>query len=137
MVELRTSMSISPDCSARKRCWAESGTYLALVASPRTAAATALHMSISRPDHLPWLSASENPPSPTLTPQTSWPRFLTVSSVDSADAVAVQPTNAPKIAPPMRIRVMTDMEIPLVELLALLAPAAGGCNECFTAICSD
>src|SRR5258708_15789004 len=56
MVELRTSMSISPDCSARKRCWADIGMYLALVASPSTAAATALHRSTSRPDHLPWLS---------------------------------------------------------------------------------
>jgi hypothetical protein len=26
-------------------------------------------MSMSRPDHLPWLSGSEKPPSPTLTPQ--------------------------------------------------------------------
>ena len=81
-------MSISPDCSARKRCWAESGTYLALVASPSTAAATALHMSMSRPDHLPWLSGSEKPPRPTLTPQISWPRFFTTSRVDGVWAEA-------------------------------------------------
>src|SRR5882757_8683699 len=79
MVELRTSTSISPDCRARKRCWAESGTNLVLVASPSTAAATAPHISTSRPFHLPWLSGSEKPPKPTLTPQITWPRFFTTS----------------------------------------------------------
>src|SRR6266576_6742265 len=106
MVELRTSMSISPDCKARKRCWAESGTYLALVASPSTAAATALHRSMSRPDHLPWLSASEKPPNPTLTPQITWPRFLTVSRVDCAEAAAAQHAMALTTALAARIRLM-------------------------------
>ena len=120
MVELRTSMSISPDCRARKRCWADSGTYLALVASPSTAAATALHMSMSRPDHLPWLSGSEKPPRPTLTPQISWPRFLTVSRVDGvwAEAVEAEQRSAPSAAPVARIRLMTGMGFPLKRLMA-------------------
>src|SRR6185312_12874925 len=86
IVELRTSMSISPDCRAVKRCCADSGTNLVLVESPSTAAATAPHISTSRPFHLPWLSGSEKPPRPVLTPQITWPRFFTTSSVDSACA---------------------------------------------------
>jgi hypothetical protein len=39
-------------------------------------------MSTSRPFHLPWLSGSEKPPKPTLTPQITWPRFFTTSKVD-------------------------------------------------------
>ena len=116
MVELRTSMSISPDCRARKRCWADSGTYLALVASPNTAAATALHMSTSRPDHLPWLSGSENPPRPTLTPQITWPRFFTASRVEGVWAEAVAKAKAPSMAPATRRRLMTVMGFPLEEL---------------------
>jgi hypothetical protein len=41
-VVLRERMSISPDCSAAKRCWAVSGTYFTLSALPRIAAASAL-----------------------------------------------------------------------------------------------
>src|SRR5580700_7708688 len=135
MVELRTSMSISPDCSARKRCWAESGTYLALVASPSTAAATALHRSTSRPDHLPWLSGSEKPPRPTLTPQISWPRFLTTSRVDGVCAEAAETTkaSAPKAAPTLKIRWMRCMDFPpfLERLSAVcLARQQIVCNKC-------
>ena len=41
-VVLRTRTSISPDCSAVKRSLAVVGTYLTLLASPRTAAADRL-----------------------------------------------------------------------------------------------
>lgn len=61
LVELRTSISISPDFSARKRRCAESRTNLVLVTSPGTAAATA-------------------PRRPTSTPQITWPRFFTTST---------------------------------------------------------
>ena len=60
-VVLRDSMSTSPDCSAVKRCWAVSGTYLTFSESPKRAAATARQTSTSRPTHLPWLSASAKP----------------------------------------------------------------------------
>src|ERR1700730_11556881 len=133
MVELRTSKSISPDCSARKRCWADIGTYLALVASPSTAAATALHRSTSRPDHLPWLSGSEKPPRPPLTPQISWPRFLTVSSGEGvwAEAAEAMKTNAPKAAPTPRSRLMRCMDFPLLKRVsaACLARDQNVCNK--------
>src|SRR5688572_10996631 len=74
-------MSISPDWSAVKRCCAVSGTYLTLVGSLRTAAATALHTSTSRPVQAPWLSAWEKPARPVFTPQTSCPRLLIASRV--------------------------------------------------------
>src|SRR5688500_19879972 len=81
-------MSTSPDCSAVKRCWAVSGTYFTLLASFRIAAAIALHTSTSRPDQPPWLSACEKPARPVFTPQASWPRDFTASSVLPANAGA-------------------------------------------------
>src|SRR3546814_5332358 len=50
-VVLRASRSISPDCKAVKRCCELSGTALNLEASPKVAAATALHKSTSSPCH--------------------------------------------------------------------------------------
>ena len=47
-VVLRDSMSTSPDCRAVKRCCAFRGTYLTLLASLRTAAATAFNASIEK-----------------------------------------------------------------------------------------
>ena len=55
-VVLRLSTSISPDCSAVKRCSAESGVYSTASASPSTAAAMTLQKSMSKP--------SGSPPSP-------------------------------------------------------------------------
>src|SRR5262245_40863131 len=91
-VVLRDRMSISPDCSAAKRCDALSGTHLILPASLRTVAAIALHTSTSRPAQLPWLSAAENPARLGLTPHTIWPRCLMASSV------------LPACAAPMKLR---------------------------------
>src|SRR6187397_3521020 len=80
-VLLRDSTSISPACSEEKRCCELSGTYLTFSASLSTAAATARQKSTSRPDHFPWLSAEEKPGPEVLTPQTTWPRAFTASSV--------------------------------------------------------
>src|SRR5450631_4355988 len=80
-VLLRDSTSISPACSEAKRCCELSGTYLTLSASFNTAAATARQKSTSRPVHLPWLSADENPGPEVFTPQTICPRDFTASSV--------------------------------------------------------
>src|SRR5438045_2795866 len=80
-VLLRDSTSISPACRDERRCCDLSGTNLTLLASFSTAAATARQKSTSSPVHLPWLSAAENPGPDVLTPQTSWPRALTASSV--------------------------------------------------------
>jgi hypothetical protein len=80
-VVLRERMSISPDCSAVKRCEALSGTHLIFLSSPRTDAAIALQMSTSSPVQFPWLSAAAKPGRLGLTPQTSCPRCLIVSSV--------------------------------------------------------
>ena len=80
-VVLRESTSTSPDCSAVKRCCALSGVHLTLPASPSTAAASALQMSVSRPIQLPLLSTAENPGKPVLTPQAMRPCWRTVSSV--------------------------------------------------------
>ena len=88
-------MSISPDCSAVKRCDALSGTHLTFFASPRIDAAIALQKSTSRPAQLPWLSAAEKPGRLVLTPQTSWSRCLIVSSVLPAYAL---PVNAARSA---------------------------------------
>ena len=96
LVVLRDSMSISPDCSAVKRCCAVSGTYFTFSGSLRIAAATALQMSTSRPVHLPWLSAWEKPARPVFTPQTSCPRCLMASRVlpAYAGAAASSPAEA-------------------------------------------
>ena len=80
-VVLRERMSISPDCSAAKRCCELSGTNLTFSPLPSTAAATARHMSTSRPCQRPLLSVDENPGADVLTPQTTSPRALTASSV--------------------------------------------------------
>src|SRR5450432_1237865 len=93
-VLLRDSTSISPAWSEAKRCCELSGTYLTLSASLSTAAATARQKSTSRPDHLPWLSAAEKPGPDVLTPQTSWLRAFTASSVLPACAVVASPTLA-------------------------------------------
>src|SRR6476661_8561172 len=80
-VVLRDSTSISPDCSAVKRSLADSGTYLTLVASPKTAAAIARPTSTSSPVQLPLSSGDENPGRPWLTPEDNMPRSLTVLRV--------------------------------------------------------
>ena len=56
--------SMSPACSAVNLSLALNGVYLTLLASPKTAAATALHTSTSIPDHFPASSAFENPGKP-------------------------------------------------------------------------
>ena len=65
---------------------------------------------------MPWLSGSENPPRPTLTPQITWPRFFTVSRVEGVWAEAVAKAKAPSMAPATRRRLMTVMGFPLKEL---------------------
>ena len=90
-VLLRTSTSISPDCSAVKRSLADSGTNLILVASLKMAAAIARQMSTSRPVQLPLSSGVEKPGRPWLTPQDSMPRSLTVLRVCAEAAWAERP----------------------------------------------
>src|SRR6478735_9468489 len=97
-VLLRESTSISPACSEVKRCCELSGTYLTFSASLSTAAATARQKSTSSPDHLPWLSAEENPGPEVLTPQTTWPRAFTASSVLPACAAVARARPASVIA---------------------------------------
>src|SRR4029078_899728 len=100
-VLLRESTSISPACSEVKRCCELSGTNFTLLASLSTAAATARQKSTSRPVHLPWLSAFEKPGPEVLTPQTSWPRDLTASSVlpaQAGEAAAARASAAGKTA---------------------------------------
>ena len=67
-VVLRARTSISPDVKAVNLSFALSGVYLTLSASPKTAAATALHTSTSMPVQFPDASAFENPGSPCETP---------------------------------------------------------------------
>ena len=57
-------MSISPDVRAVNLSFALSGVNLTLLASPRTAAATALQTSTSTPVQFPDASALENPGKP-------------------------------------------------------------------------
>ena len=63
-VVLRASTSISPDDNAVNLSFALNGVYLTLSASPKTAAATALHTSTSIPVQFPAASALENPGRP-------------------------------------------------------------------------
>ena len=86
-VELRDTRSTSFDCSAVKRSAAESGEYLTLVASPKTAAATARQRSMSSPDHLPASSTTAKPGRPLLlAPHCTKPLALTASKVSPANA---------------------------------------------------
>ena len=57
-------ISISPEVKAVNLSLALKGVYLTLLASPRTAAATALHTSTSTPVQFPEASALENPGRP-------------------------------------------------------------------------
>ena len=57
-------ISISPEVSAVNLSFALSGVNLTLLASPSTAAATALHTSTSIPVQFPDASAFENPGRP-------------------------------------------------------------------------
>jgi hypothetical protein len=66
---LRDRTSTSPDCTAVKRCWIDSGWKRTFVASPNIAAAIARQMSTSMPRQFPWASGIENPGTPGLTPQ--------------------------------------------------------------------
>src|SRR5258706_9689782 len=87
-VETRERTSISPDWSAVKRCFDESGTKLTFVPSPKIAAATARQKSASRPVQLPWLSADEKPARPCVTPQFSVPLAFTSSTVEAFTGMA-------------------------------------------------
>src|SRR3954469_807881 len=81
MVVLRDNRSTCPDCRIGQRCCTDVGVYLTLVASPSTAAAIALHMSTSMPDHSPLSFANEKPGSPKWTPHSRLPRALIASRV--------------------------------------------------------
>src|SRR6185312_14772855 len=107
------STSTSPDCSAVKRSLADNGTNLTLLASFKTAAAIARHMSTSRPVHLPCASGRPKPASVPLAPQLSVPRFLTAASVwaDAADAVK------PRAAATAKIVAIRFMKQPLLTVL--------------------
>src|SRR6185437_15702161 len=80
-VVLRDSTSISPDCSAVKRSFADSGTNLTLLGSLKMTAAIARQTSTSIPVQLPLSSGAEKPGRPWLTPQDNMPRSVTVLSV--------------------------------------------------------
>src|SRR6185437_2791769 len=97
-VVLRDSTSISPDCSAVKRSFAESGTNLILVGSLKTAAAIARQMSTSRPVQLPLSSGVEKPGRPWLTPQDSVPRSLIVFSVCAVAGPAARPAAVARVS---------------------------------------
>ena len=84
MVVTRDSTSISPVCSAVKRCAAVNGVKRTFVASPSTAAAIARQTSTSRPRHCPCSSGVENPAMPVLTPHWTKPLRRTPSSVGVA-----------------------------------------------------
>ena len=68
-------ISISPEVKAVNLSLALSGVNLTLFASPRTAAATALHTSTSTPVQFPAASALENPGRPCETPHLTNPFF--------------------------------------------------------------
>src|SRR5262249_45439841 len=76
-VELRDSTSISPDCSAVKRSFADSGLNFTLLASLKMAAAMARQKSTSKPVQFPLSSGLEKPGRPCVTPQISAPRSIT------------------------------------------------------------
>src|SRR5687768_14347859 len=111
-VVLRDRMSISPDCNAVKRCCALSGTHLTLLPSPRIAAAIARQMSTSSPVQLPPESACENPARPVLTPQTSEPRCLIVSSVLPACAGAAASAATAARPPSTHLFACLNMDLP-------------------------
>src|SRR5690606_35621762 len=99
-VELRASRSTSPEESAVKRVWPVVGTYFTLVASPSTAAATALQKDTSKPDQLPLASGAAKPIRPVFTPQFSTPRALTSFSVAPSAAKAPEAASAPAVTEP-------------------------------------
>ena len=75
------STSISPACNAVNLSFALKGVYFTLLASPKTAAATALQTSTSIPVHFPLSSALEKPGRPCETPHFTKPCFFVASTV--------------------------------------------------------
>jgi len=74
-------ISISPAIKAVNLSFALNGVYLTLSASPKTAAATALHTSTSIPDQFPAASAFEKPGRPCETPHFTKPAFCVFCKV--------------------------------------------------------
>src|SRR5258706_3609287 len=107
IVVLRVSTSISPVCSAVKRCAAVIGTYLVLLGSPSAAAAMPLHKSTSMPDQAPRASGIEKPATPVLTPQVTTPFDLIASKV--APAWAPPASSAPPAASAAAIESVLSM----------------------------
>ena len=68
-------ISISPEVKAVNLSLALNGVYLTLLASPKTAAATALQTSTSTPVQFPDASALEKPGRPCDTPHLTKPFF--------------------------------------------------------------
>ena len=96
-VVLRNNTSTSPALSTSKRSAAVSGRNSTLVASPRTAAATARQKSASKPSWLPSGWVSEKPTSEPLTPQRSTPRACTAASVPGPCPTRVGVAGAPVV----------------------------------------
>ena len=66
-----------------------------LSGSSKIAAASARHMSVSKPCHTPWSSCDEKPGTPWLVPQIRRPRPRTVCSVSAAfAAVRANPSDS-------------------------------------------
>src|SRR3954452_16801234 len=107
-VVLRASRSTSPDCSAVKRSLAVSATNLTLLASLKTAAATARQKSTSSPVQLPCASGRPKPPSVPLAPQLSIPRDLIALS-DWAEAADAAKAIAAATASVVTARFMTQL----------------------------
>jgi hypothetical protein len=80
-VEVRNSTSISPEPSAVKRVEEDTGAKRTFDGSLKIAAARPRQRSVSSPCQTPWLSGSAKPAMPVWTPQISWPRARTASSV--------------------------------------------------------
>src|SRR5215831_4140076 len=125
------STSTSPVCSAVKRCCADKGWYLTLLASPSTAAAMTRHMSTSKPVHLPSLSGIDQPATPVDTPHTSAPFLRIASTVGPAVATAANPAPTAAVsataASPRPTRVsMRDLLVDSLVTPLFGAPPANG-----------
>src|SRR5690606_28879214 len=121
------SMSISPDCSAVKRCGGFKGTNFTLEASPNTAAATARQTSTSRPCHSPLLSVPEKPGAEVFTPHTTWSLVLTESSTLPACAAPPAATAMPRKA--VERREVVFILVALFIMVAVVGQKAHSCAE--------
>jgi hypothetical protein len=129
---LLAGTSMSPDWSVGKRCAATSGVMLMASESPRTAAATTLQKSMSKPLNAPSASMMPKPGSVSLPPHSTTPAACTaarrppdvwVTSTVSSGAESAVESSVTTLPPPPSSPSSLDEQAVAIKPSAITAPA--------------